>query len=375
MTKEMEAEAQPALAPELLWELGTAYDLFMSLEVLHDPAQFGLRGAWAAGVRSRLPAEARELLEQSQLLTKSPFHWTQTLPDPKDSETVLYTLGQIPPAERLAALSWIEDPSSDWQQMLNAIVERGSWNEGDMRAAQAQAKEHKKPAPSPKKLEKIFHWWAHAEEYGERYLEALRTYQEVFFGEEERRILPALKRATEKAQERASQVSLTELLGELSRGLRFEELMEGPELVMAPSFWITPLVFYAPVAEGRNIFIFGARSPEESIVPGAPVPDALLQSLKALSDPTRLRILRFLAAKPHTPAQLARRLRLRPPTVTHHLGALRLAGLVGFDYKTKHEHQYSARVESIARTFTRLNKYLASEETEAAEDVDQNQVW
>ena len=33
---------------DLAWDWGTAYDLFMSLEVLHEPAKFGLRGAWAA---------------------------------------------------------------------------------------------------------------------------------------------------------------------------------------------------------------------------------------------------------------------------------------------------------------------------------------
>ena len=65
-----------------------------------------------------------------------------------------------------------------------------------------------------------------------------------------------------------------------------------------------------------------------SLVPGELVPDALYQPLKALADPTRLRILRYLSDEPLTPAALARRLRLRSPTVIHHLDALRLARLV-----------------------------------------------
>ncbi|NJN55024.1 MAG: ArsR family transcriptional regulator, partial [Anaerolineae bacterium] len=40
------------------------------------------------------------------------------------------------------------------------------------------------------------------------------------------------------------------------------------------------------------------------------------------------RILKYLSEEPLTPAELARRLRLRPPTVIHHLDALRLARLV-----------------------------------------------
>jgi hypothetical protein len=42
------------VSPQLRWEFGTAYDLMMSLEVLHNPENFGLRASWAAGVRSRL---------------------------------------------------------------------------------------------------------------------------------------------------------------------------------------------------------------------------------------------------------------------------------------------------------------------------------
>ena len=39
-------------APALMWDWGTAYDMFVSLAVLHDPARFGVRRAWAAGVRA-----------------------------------------------------------------------------------------------------------------------------------------------------------------------------------------------------------------------------------------------------------------------------------------------------------------------------------
>ena len=41
------------------WDIGTAYDFFASLVVLHNPEMYGLPGSWAAGVRSRLPAAAR----------------------------------------------------------------------------------------------------------------------------------------------------------------------------------------------------------------------------------------------------------------------------------------------------------------------------
>ncbi len=48
-------------SPRLSWDVGTAYDMFMSLDVLHRPEAYGLRGAWAAGVRSCALAEFRSL--------------------------------------------------------------------------------------------------------------------------------------------------------------------------------------------------------------------------------------------------------------------------------------------------------------------------
>jgi DNA-binding transcriptional ArsR family regulator len=96
-------------------------------------------------------------------------------------------------------------------------------------------------------------------------------------------------------------------------------------------------------------------------VPGEAVPDLLFQTLKALADPTRLRILRYLSAEPLTPAQLSRRLRLRAPTVIHHLHALRLARLVHLIIS--HEgRRYEARREAIRNGWAMLEEYLDSGE-------------
>ena len=49
---------------------------------------------------------------------------------------------------------------------------------------------------------------------------------------------------------------------------------------------------------------------------------------KALSDPARLRILGLLAEHPLAGHELAERLSLTPPTVSHHMRRLTAAGLV-----------------------------------------------
>jgi DNA-binding transcriptional ArsR family regulator len=201
--------------------------------------------------------------------------------------------------------------------------------------------------------------WAKAEEFGERYLEALRAFWDVFFAEEEERIAPALQRAVDRSQELAELLTLPQLLEQLSQGLHFDIPPEPARLVLVPSFWCTPLVYLGHVGKDRELLLFGARPADASLVPGEAVPDGILRALKALSDPTRLRILRYLAQEPLSPAELSRRLRLRAPTVTHHLKILRLAGLVnmwlGEGGVTK---TYAARLEAIASTFDSLQGFL-----------------
>jgi hypothetical protein len=90
--------------PKILWDQGSAYDLFTSLYILHRPDEYGLRPSWAAGVRSRLPIRLRDALERSQRVLYVPMAWIHGLPEPKDAAAVLDALKAIPPAQRLPAL-------------------------------------------------------------------------------------------------------------------------------------------------------------------------------------------------------------------------------------------------------------------------------
>ena len=54
----------PSPDKQIQFDIGTAYDYFLSLWALHQPEHLGLRGSWAAGVRSRLPGPEREILQR-----------------------------------------------------------------------------------------------------------------------------------------------------------------------------------------------------------------------------------------------------------------------------------------------------------------------
>ncbi len=96
-----------------------------------------------------------------------------------------------------------------------------------------------------------------------------------------------------------------------------------------------------------HIIVFGKRPSGTSRVPGEQVPEELLNGLKAMADPTRLRILKFLIQESWTPSELAKSFVLRPPTVIHHLNILRLAGFVLVTISTNTERRYAARMDGI----------------------------
>lgn len=351
----MSSETSPK--PSLLWESGTAYDLFASLVVLLHPERFGLRGSWAAGVRSRLPAAERKFLESIQEVFFIPLRWLYQLPAPKDAATALWALGQLTAIERVRALFLYHETPAEIVTLLERVSLERSWSEAD-RTALCASTFHRVHPLSPKAATILLDGWADPQEFSEKALAALKAYQTVFFAEEERHILPHLQAALARAQQLAGEMDAPALLEELSQGVQFTFWSETQELALSPCYWMTPLVSFGQVSPGRMLVLFGARPAEVSIVPGEVIPEAMLRGLKALADPTRLRVLRYLAVEPLTPSQLSRKLRLRAPTVVHHLNALRLAGLVRLTVEAEGEKRYAIRSEAVSVTFSALQRFL-----------------
>ncbi|MCP4746955.1 MAG: winged helix-turn-helix transcriptional regulator [Desulfobacteraceae bacterium] len=349
--------------PKLIWDIGTGYDFFLSLEVLHKPLLFGVRPAWTAGMRARAPVRHREILEVSQLLFHAPSYWVQSLPQPKDAATVLWHLGQIEPAQRLKKMaSAHEKKNKPLMDMIQEVIESGKWSEPEKKLLCNYRRQGCgwEPKYTHKEAELVLQWYTRSEEFGERILEALKAYYEVFFAEEERRILPAIKQTVQIAKRKAEELPFDAFIEYLTQGVSISHFhQEINELVLAPSFWSAPLIKNFAISDHRELLVFGARPKHMSLVPGEKVPDMLIRSLKTLSDPTRLRILQHLSASCMTPAQLSRSLRLRPPTITHHLKALRLAGLI----RVKKDHNfeanyYAARSDALTSLYERLDAFL-----------------
>jgi DNA-binding transcriptional ArsR family regulator len=351
---------------KLLWETATGYDFFVSLHVLHAPDLFALRGAWAKGVRTRLPGPAREFFEETSSMLLSALYWVYTLDEPKNAETILDALAEIPPEKRYSTLMMTAEVPEGVIAVMNRIAEREKWGPGDVAALREASPNYKM---GDKEVKKMFDQAARSAELGERTLDSLIAYYNVFFAEEEGRILPALEEAVERGKKMAEVLPYHELLSELSEGIRFEnDEVDLKEMVMAPSFWISPRILLSRAGPDRGLFFYGGRSADASIIPGEAVPDALYLTLKALADPTRLRILHYLEEEPQTPSELAKTLRLRAPTVIHHLNNLRLAGLVYVTFG-KGDKRYAARTSRVAEMYLQLRRYLGVADLQPGDEV------
>lgn len=348
--------------PEIHFETGSAYDFFISLIVLHNPADFGLRPSWAAGVRSRLPAPQREFFERSLPFLGVPLAWLHDLPLPsKNTAAVLEEVEQIPPAERLPRLTLTPDLRPEVQNALREIAASGKASPAaaDLLRAELQAKRH---PPPPGTLE---HWiaaWSNPAAFGEAWLAALRAYFNLYFGEEENRLQPLLENGLAEARRLIESLPLPQVVEKLTRGVSIEEIQQVQHLTLIPSYWSTPFIFFQRLHGERALLVFGCRPAHLSLAGGGAVPLTMVDTFKALGDPTRLRILRFLARQPLTPAALAERLRLRAPTVIHHLNALRRAGLVHIRLDASGERRYDLRREGLQEALTTLQTFLDTPE-------------
>lgn len=348
--------------PQIIWDQGSAYDLFISLWIIHRPDEFGLRPSWAAGVRSRLPNPQRETLEQAQRFLRVPMRWVHTLPEPKNAQTVLDAFQAIPAGERLAALMFTgrdDEESADFHAFLQTLA-------GKQRLTakiEERIQEHYPTVGDDFKTfaRAMFTAWSDPAAFGAALYEALAAYVQNFFHEEEARILPAQQTALATIQERLEKEDLPAVLEDVSGGVRMDWAQEVDQLVLAPSFWSAPFVFFDSRSPTTSLILFGARPKGMALVPGELVPEDLLNALKALADPTRLRILRTLLEAPSTPSDLAKSLRLRPPTVIHHLHILRLAGLVLVTVAPKTERRYAIRQEGLDGTIGNLQDFLSGE--------------
>lgn len=153
----------------------------------------------------------------------------------------------------------------------------------------------------------------------------LRAWQERF-AVIEARITGMLQRDVELRREQLANQPLDAFIEQATNGYRIVLQPEMRTLRLSPSYFARPYNY-----------VFGRRDWQLVCYPladsaldrdAAVVPPAMLRLFRALGDESRLRILRLLAAGDLYLTEIADRMSLSKPTVSHHLAQLRAAGLV-----------------------------------------------
>jgi DNA-binding transcriptional ArsR family regulator len=113
------------------------------------------------------------------------------------------------------------------------------------------------------------------------------------------------------------------------------------------------------LSERELCLVWGAHPSGFKLVPGESVPNDSMLVLKAMNDPTRLRLLRLIAMKPRSLISLSQEVKLSLPTVSHHIRELRGAGLIRLEVAGKgRENRYTMRWQSAQAAFEELKRFV-----------------
>jgi len=353
------------LAKVLEWDWGTAYELLFSFHTIMRPKEHGIPAPWSAGVRKRLSQQSQADLKlffsfPFSYFTRTPMHLVYSMDQPKNVDRFIDLLESIPDqqfSERIhlplvddAGLARITNKAVSGKRLTDVDVEE---------YRRIISKSGNRSAPTVADVRRLLTDMGDPVGLKQRYISLLREYQAVYFAEEEKRVGPALKKMLTDAQALSKTTTVSDMIERLSNGFTLSEDIDLKKLILIPSIWSHPFVVRFDPADRELFLAWGARPAGYRLVPGESVPDDALLVLRALGDPTRLRLLRLLAVEPRSPQSLAIELKLSLPTVSHHIRELRISGLIRIEMAGKgRESKYTVRWPSAKRAFQQLEEFV-----------------
>lgn len=279
---------------------------------------------WALKLRNRLQPQTLEIIDQLSYLF--PFSLALRIPKPRTIESFLAMLESLPAESFLDEL--ISEFNMDEAQL--AIADK-MWLGTALTPAELELMvaqlEHKELVEH---FIRVLPHWQDQAVIKSRFIAAFHNLYDVYFRREVERIEPVLENsAAEVRALLASKILPTmQLIEGITKGFTLSEDAPYTGIILAPSFYVAPYVSFETLRDNTLLLLYPAR-PDGMAIDSDSVDDAhLLRQLKALSDKTRLEILRLLAKHPYYNQELADALKLTQPTISHHMGELRVSGLV-----------------------------------------------
>jgi DNA-binding transcriptional ArsR family regulator len=309
---------QPTYRVEVDW--APAYELLISLKAyVSRPEQkiLELGVGWARGVRRQLEPELAADLASTDALVDVhvPDLLVRQCPGTRDVAGYLHWLGALPVGEL-------------YERLAPYVLEGR--------------------APLPRDLGAV----------RDRYVRLLEAWDEQYFRLVDPAILSGLAADAAAKQALVGTMAPEALVETATYGVHYMPQL-GPELVV-----LVPQHHYRPwnvFQDYQGLRVIQYPADALPAVPGEP-PPGLLRLTRALSDESRLRILRFLATGPRSFTDVVQFMGLAKSTVHHHMVVLRAAGLVRVhDSGEKATTSYSLRPGAVDQLRDMLHAYLPQE--------------
>jgi ArsR family transcriptional regulator len=341
-------------------EISSLYDLFLSLFMAGTPGM-GTHPSFLRSWKSRLSPRGRKafrfFFESEEHLGLNALSFALRLPRPRSIEGLLTLLRAIPPDDFAVTVVAALEPSEKAVRGAVAKIFHQEPLTEEERVAWDDVRERFN-AESLGRIDRLLRDPSLQEELAS----LLEEHYRIFYKEEAVRLLPALEESAQFVQVMATNLSASEIIATVARGLVLPT-PEGKRVTFAPSFYAAPYVF-TQESEEEFLLVFPAGKAMVEQQAGE-VKAELLRSLKALADPTRLEILRMLSRRDMYALEISRALRLSHPTVLHHMAALRVGGYVQTEIRQGNNY-YVLRNERLGELRLILERYLTSE----TENVD-----
>jgi DNA-binding transcriptional ArsR family regulator len=189
----------------------------------------------------------------------------------------------------------------------------------------------------------------------DRYVEILHAWNDQYFQRVDPAILAGLARDAAEKQELMGRMEPPELVEIATSGMTVEPQGDVNWLWLIPQYHYRPWNLLSFYRTGRII-----QYPVDALPLGPDEVSPRLRRLtKAVSDESRLRILRLLAAGPASFTEVVTFMKLSKSTVNHHLVVLRAAGLVRVRDSGERSTTYTLRPDALDLLRDDLRSYLS----------------
>ena len=192
----------------------------------------------------------------------------------------------------------------------------------------------------------------------EKFVKVLRAWNDCYFNTVDPRILEALETDAEQKALLASRLPGQEVVELATNGLQVDDAPGMDTVRLTPQYHCRPMNLIDIYGTNETVYFYPVETPEE-LSDG--IPQRLLRMGDAISDASRLKILRFLKSGPHTFTEIVSVAGLYKSTVHYHLVILRAAGLLNIHVSGHEADRYSLRPKAIDMLASTMKSFLGVE--------------